>query len=281
MNTIRIIRVIVVVLGLLLSACGAPATQSDTISAGNGKPLSSEFVFTGVIESMSGDQWVINGQTVKVDASVVRDGSFQPGDIVKVEGQVEADGTIVALRIETPTAADLATPTGGLVFDDDDANDDGEREAFGVVDAITADSITIGGQTFSFLPDAEIKDQIAPGDFIKVHLVVTADGTLLVREVELFDRTRLDNDNDDEDDNMNQNDNGNDNDDDDRDDNENQNENDDDNGNQNDNSNDDDDNGNQNENDNDNDDDDDDDNSNNDNDDDDDDDNSNNDNDDD
>src|SRR6185295_16928127 len=107
---------------------GAPA------NVGGGKAVS-DVVFTGVIESMVGDQWVINGQTIQVDPSVIQDGSFQVGDTVKVEGSVAGNGSVIAQRLETPSAADLVddnasatepapTPAAGdsaaqpLVFDD-------------------------------------------------------------------------------------------------------------------------------------------------------------------
>jgi len=114
---------------------------------------------------------VINGQTITVDPNTVNDGPFNVGDTVKVEADVQADGSIVVTRVElpsTPVAAvespDVAasetatspdvssTPdpslgstmpdpaSGGLVFDNSGA------EAFGTVDSITADTVVIVGR---------------------------------------------------------------------------------------------------------------------------------------
>jgi hypothetical protein len=93
-------------LAVLLSACGgaAQATGSSGTSAGSGKPLASPVEFTGVIEAMDGNQWVINGQALTVDPSVLRDGPFQVGDTVKVEAEVQADGSVVVTRVEPPVS---------------------------------------------------------------------------------------------------------------------------------------------------------------------------------
>jgi len=225
MKTIKPFRVIVILLGIFLSACGAQ-TGPAASSTGGGKPQASEVAFTGVIESIDGDQWVVNGQTITVAASVINNGPFQAGDTVKVEARVEADGSVVVLRVETPSAADLANDNSNNSNSNDvNANDDnsvnsnanadnsndvnsnnangnndngnvnGGNEVFGTVDAITDTSITVGGQTYQFAPGAEIKGAIVAGDFVKIHLIVNADGTLAVREVGLSDPSQAGNDN--------------------------------------------------------------------------------------
>jgi len=228
MKNIKLIPFVLVVLAILLSACSGAATPAT--SAGGGKPQPSVVAFTGVIESIDGDQWVVNGQSITVDLSVIKDGPFQAGDTVKVEARVEADGSVVALRVETPSAADLANDNSNASNSNDatnvNANEDnsvngntnadnsndanandtnsndansgtgaGGKEVFGTVDAITDTSITVGGQTYQFAPGAEIKGAIVAGDFVKIHLIVNADGTLAVREVGLSDPSQAGNDN--------------------------------------------------------------------------------------
>jgi hypothetical protein len=101
---------------MLLSACGG-ASQSAGEPAGGGKGLASPVEFTGVIENMDGDQWTINGQVVTVDPSVLRDGPFNVGDPVKVEAQVQSDGSIVVTRIERYSPDDNSNING-----DDNSN---------------------------------------------------------------------------------------------------------------------------------------------------------------
>lgn len=206
MKAIKFVRVAIILFGILLSACAAaPSTSSAPSNVGGDKAVS-DVLFTGVIESMNGDQWVINGQTVKVDPSVVGAGSFLVGDTIKVEAVVAADGSVTAQRVETPSAADLAEMTTSipeasstivpgsstpqpLVFDDSGT------EAFGTVESITDKSITIGGQTFTFATGVEIKGEIAAGALVKLHFTVNADGTLSVTEIESADPSQIGNDN--------------------------------------------------------------------------------------
>jgi hypothetical protein len=201
MKTFKLFWVMVILGGLLLSACaGAPASEAVPAagSAGSDKAIS-EVVFTGAIESMNGDQWTINGQTIKVDPSVLRDGPFVIGDTVKVQAHVAADGSVTAKRVESPSAVDLAeaatsTPEPSATGTSVASNDNG-AEAVGAVEAITDTSITLGGQTYSFAPGAEIKGTLEVGILVKLHFITNADGTLSVREVEIADPAQVSNNN--------------------------------------------------------------------------------------
>ena len=65
------------------------------------------------------------------------------------------------------------------------------NEATGVVQSITDTSITIGGQTYTFAPGAEIKGTVTAGTFVKLHFITNADGSLSIREVEIVDPTQI------------------------------------------------------------------------------------------
>ena len=214
MKTINALRSILILVGIMLSACAPSTNSAAPANVGSGKTLS-EVIFTGVIESMNGDQWVINGQTINVDSSVLRDGPFVVGDTVKVEASVAPDGSVTAQRVETPSAADLvetstSTPDGAaaptevagtsstpvpggtsqpLVFDNNG------NEAFGTVDSITDTSVTLNGQTFTFASGVEIKGNIVAGAVVKLHFTVNADGSLTVSEVAIADPTQIGDDN--------------------------------------------------------------------------------------
>jgi len=205
MKTIQFLRAAILLIGILLSACAPSANPLAPAGVGGGRALP-DVIFTGAIESMTGDQWVVNGQPLKVDQSVLRDGPFVVGDTVKVEAAVADDGSVTAQRIETPSAADLvemststpepsatAIPGGSLpqgpVFD---ANG---TEALGSVDSVTDTSITLNGQTFNFATGVEIKGQIVAGAMVKLHFTTNADGTLSVREIEIADPTQIGDDN--------------------------------------------------------------------------------------
>jgi len=60
--------------------------------------------FTGTVEAILANGWLISGQTVLRTASTEMKGAIQVGDAVKVEGLLNPDGTISALEIGTPGA---------------------------------------------------------------------------------------------------------------------------------------------------------------------------------
>lgn len=181
----------------LLSACtgGAPQAAPSDVAQ---KVLAKEIVFTGIVEQISGDQWVVSGQAFKVDPTAAMDAGIAVGDIVKVEGTMAIDGSIVALMIETSAVGDDNANDDNSISNsnssDDNDNDDNSNtagddanEVFGIVEAITADSITVGGVTYQLAAFTEFKDVIAVGDQVKFHIIVNTDGTLTIREIEKSD----------------------------------------------------------------------------------------------
>ena len=103
------ITTMVLLVAYLLSACGAPLQPAEQPAGDQAaiKVQAVEVAFTGVVEAVNGNEWTINGQVLSVDPAVVRDGPFQAGDTIKVEGTVNADGSLTVSRVEAPTAADL------------------------------------------------------------------------------------------------------------------------------------------------------------------------------
>ncbi len=213
----------------VLSACGGVAPQGTSPDVAQ-KVQSKEIVFTGVIESINGTEWIVSGQKVTVDPSASLDPNLAVGVIVKVEGQMSADGTVTALKVETSAVSDDNANDGnandnGNTNDDNsndgNANDDAnanantnddnsntandnsaaaggnQSEVFGVVESITTESITVNGVTYMLAGFTEIKDAIAVGDQVKIHILVNADGTFTIREIERSDDFGDDNGNDD------------------------------------------------------------------------------------
>ena len=239
MNKIsKYLVVFFVLASMLLGACsGTSPSQS-----GGGKVEASSIAYTGKIESINGNQWVVNGQTITVDPSVINDGPFNVGDMVKIEVQIAQDGSVTVTRVEVPSQVDLSQLP--LIGDDNsnsansnddsnsvngndvngngsnsndsngndgnsnssngnDDNSNGSNEVFGVVEAITSTSVTIDGVTYDIQPGGEIKGTIQIGDLVKIHLVQNADGTFSVRELGLSDSSQNGNDNNGNDSNSN------------------------------------------------------------------------------
>jgi hypothetical protein len=55
--------------------------------------------FQGVVDAISGNTWVVAGQSVQVDAGTTIEKSPKVGDNVEVEANVQPDGSLLATRI--------------------------------------------------------------------------------------------------------------------------------------------------------------------------------------
>jgi hypothetical protein len=111
MKNIRFLTFVLIIGTLVLSACSAGTATPTAVPqpAKSAKVDAMPVSFVGIVDSIAGDQWVISGTTVTVDASVVRDGPFDVGDQVKVEGFVNSDGSFTISRVESPTPQETAT----------------------------------------------------------------------------------------------------------------------------------------------------------------------------
>ena len=73
--------------------------------------------FSGIIESLSGDRWVVSGQEIRIDSSTQIDGKPKEGAVAEVTAVVRGDGsklarTIRVILLPEPTAeAPSATPS--------------------------------------------------------------------------------------------------------------------------------------------------------------------------
>ena len=104
---------------VFMAACNAalPAGAEGKLSADG---QSAQVEFTGVVDSIAADQWVVSGQTLLITTQTVIDGSIGVGNNVKVYATVTADGAVTADKIELPitessTAVPQSTPGS---FDD-------------------------------------------------------------------------------------------------------------------------------------------------------------------
>jgi acyl-CoA hydrolase len=209
---------ILLVAAYLLSACSGVATQSSGNPVSGGKPLLQEVAFTGTVEAINASEITISGQVVSIDSNTTLDPSIKVGDIVKVEGQVSETGTVLALQVESFGADDSNTNSGNENDDNSNSNantnsndnsntgntnnnDNGSlsggtvQEITGVVEALTADSVTINGVIYQFSSFTEFKGAVFAGDSVKLHVIVNADGSFTVREIEKSSGTNIGNDN--------------------------------------------------------------------------------------
>ena len=91
-----------------------------------------EIKVTGALESMTAGLWVVDGVSFMVDATTEIEGDPQVGDIVKIEGQVQSDGTNLAHEIELEDDTSIGSDDDSEDSDDnsgssgsgDDASED-------------------------------------------------------------------------------------------------------------------------------------------------------------
>lgn len=129
----------------------------------------SPFEFTGVVQTIGDETWMISGIDVAVnDRTEIKD-SLVVGDVVKVEGQITPEGVWLAREIK---AAD----------DDDDT---AEFEFIGLVETI--DPWVVAGISLATDEWTEIDTAVEPDSLVKVEGIILADGTWLAEEIKLLD----------------------------------------------------------------------------------------------
>lgn len=210
MKTINRIKVLsfFLIAAYLLAACGGTLPGS-AIAAKGAKPEANVVAFTGIVDAINGTEWTVGGQKLTLDSQASLDPNIAVGDEVKVEANVSADGTVIALKVEssvnddvlstssadassTPEPVSTSSPVTSaspeVSSTPDPASNQAagvnENEIFGAVQAMTADTVTINGVTYSLASFTEFKDTISVGDQVKLHVMVNADGTFTVREIE-------------------------------------------------------------------------------------------------
>lgn len=138
--------------------------------------------FYGMIDSITGGVYVINGLTVNTDESTEIKGDLMVGDLVKVEGWLNADGTYLAHEIK-PAFAPTGRPEEKYKGDDD--HDEDEIKMIGNIESISETLWVVAGT--GFLVDASTKIEGDPeiGDTVKIEAYIQTDGTYLAKEIEL------------------------------------------------------------------------------------------------
>jgi uncharacterized membrane protein YgcG len=208
-------------------------------SAGNLDDSAKSIELTGVVASLTAENWTISGRLVAVTPQTEIKGSFSVGDTVKVHAQVNADGSLTALEIEAAPAAGNANDnlnandndngnSNGNENDndngnsnenenddaDDNSNDSADEDKFeftGTVQTILPDLWVIGGITVAVSPETRIRGTIAVGDKVEVNAFELPDGSLTAIEIKLEDGSSNDNDDESIGDDQNSNDNSDDN----------------------------------------------------------------------
>jgi len=128
------------------------------------------FAFTGEVDVIGDEEWTISGRAVGVnDETDVEDG-IALHDLVRVEGIIQPDGTLLAERIR------LVETEDGMPF-----------EFVGVVEIAGDETWTISGVEIAIGDHTEITGDPQVGDVVKVEGHILADGTWLADEIKLVE----------------------------------------------------------------------------------------------
>jgi hypothetical protein len=127
------------------------------------------FGFTGVVQGISSDTWIISGIIITIDEGTDIDTDLKVGDIVNVRGWIVADGMWLARVIER-----AADPKRTFEFT-------------GIVDSV--DPWVVDGIPFQTREWTEIEPGIQAGDLVKVEGRILEDGTWVASEIKLLGDT--------------------------------------------------------------------------------------------
>ena len=119
--------------------------------------------FSGTIESMSADSWVIGGRTFQINATTELDGGLAVGVLARVEFITLEDGSLLATEIQT---------------------DEEDDHFSGTIESISTDAWVIGGQTFQVSPATRLDQGLVVGVLARVEFTNMPDGSMLAIEIE-------------------------------------------------------------------------------------------------
>jgi hypothetical protein len=128
------------------------------------------FTITGPVEVITGTTWTVAGQAIVVDDETDVEVGIESGDLVRVEGVIQQDGTLLAECIS------LVEEERGSPFD-----------FVGVVQDIITDTWTVSGVAIAIDDETEIQEGLAISDVVRVRGWILDDETWLARSIERFE----------------------------------------------------------------------------------------------
>ncbi len=131
-----------------------------------------EVEFQGVVEEILPNGYRIAGQTVIVTTTTRIDGPIAVGTFVEVKGVLQADGSVLALRIHVEKPEE-ARP---------------EIEFKGTVEEILPNGYRVSGHTVLITDTTRIDGPIAVGTLVEVKGILQADGTVLALRIHVEDK---------------------------------------------------------------------------------------------
>jgi hypothetical protein len=155
--------------GIILADGTLQAEEIRLITGENVTP----FEFTGVVQQISEQSWVISNITVTLDVNAVIDEGLLVGDAVHVQGWILDDDTWRATSIT-------------YFIDQNSA-----FEFFGYLESMDPDPWVVAGIPFEVREWTVIDADLNEGDLVRVAGQIQTDGTWLASEVRRYDKALL------------------------------------------------------------------------------------------
>ncbi len=161
---------LLLVLTLALMSAGMLAACSDTAAFNNlienGKQLKAQSQaneIEGIVTEVLADGWMVNGQKILSDVTTVVTGTITVGVEARFIVRLNDAGQAVAVSVtvgnlETETPELTKTPKPTLTPKPTEVEDEREIEVEGTVTTLSANSITIAGQTFTYDPSVVVNN---------------------------------------------------------------------------------------------------------------------------
>ncbi len=143
------------------------------VSAGMASEHFGQAHFTGKVESITGDVWMISGKKVDVDAHTNLVQSPKVGDMVLVNATVQSNGTFLARVIKRITSSEEGNENGAVVF-------------IGKVTAISGSDWTVDGKKVVSDSATRIIRSPVVNDMVQVVAKPQSDGSfraLVIRKI--------------------------------------------------------------------------------------------------
>ncbi len=142
------------------------ATGAGTVQGLQG--MAEDLHFSGIIESMGADTWIIGGKSFKLNDATILDNGLVEGVQAEVEFIMLSDGSLLAINIETKAPDDIAE----------------DFSLTSVIGSISATQLVLGGKTFIIDGNTILDNGLATGVLARVEFVLQADGSFLALEIE-------------------------------------------------------------------------------------------------
>lgn len=168
---------IFILIACFSSACGKADSGGTEVSE-------TTSTLTGTVESITSSLWIIAGKPVHVTDDVIIKGTVIVGDEVSAHVHLDENAEYWASQIELishGTPKETARPTqveGGMQT---------VSEFSGMVEEISSDQWTIGGQIVMIESQTEIKGNPKIGNLVRVHAIEGEDGMLIALEIKPTD----------------------------------------------------------------------------------------------